>query len=31
MNRNSAPMNGNHLAAIVSSMLSRVMLSRISE
>ena len=30
MNRNSAPMNGNHFAAIVSSMLLPVMLSRIS-
>ena len=30
MNRNSAPMNGNHFAAILSSMLPRVMLSRIS-
>ena len=30
MKRKSAPMNGNHLAAIRSSMLPRVMLSRIS-
>ena len=30
MNRNSAPMNGNHLAAIFSSIALPVMLSRIS-
>ena len=29
MNRNSVPMNGNHFAAILSSMFPRVMLSRI--
>ena len=31
MNRNSVPMNGNHLAAIESGMFPRVMLFRISE
>ena len=31
MNRNRAPMKGNHRAAIESGMLPRVMLSRISE
>ena len=30
MNRKSAPMNGNHFAAIASSMFARVMLSRIA-
>ena len=30
MNRNSVPMNGNHFAAILSSMFPRVMLSRMS-
>ena len=29
MKRNRAPMNGNHLTAILSSMFPRVMLSRI--
>ena len=31
MNRNRAPRNGNHFAAISSDMFPRVMLSRISE
>ena len=31
MNRNRAPTNGNHFAAILLSMLPRVILSRMSE